>query len=195
MTGRLGQTPSQTVGPFFSMRLGGEGQNRLVPAGIPGRRIRVEGRVLDGTRAHVEDALIEVWQADASGRYRHPDDLRHEMVAHDDFIGFGRALSRFETGEYWIESLKPGLVSGSGGRPQAPHLSLIIQARGMLNPSFTRVYFSDEAEANHADEVLSLVPGHRRHTLIAHLEQGTDPSVYRFDIKFQGDDETVFFEF
>jgi protocatechuate 3,4-dioxygenase alpha subunit len=193
---RLPETPSQTVGPYFSMRLAGEGENRLAPAGTPGERLRVEGRVLDGDRAHIEDALLEIWQANAGGRYRHADDTRDEIALEEGFTGFGRAASDFSTGEYWFETVKPGPVPDPEGEWQAPHLNVVIQARGMLLPSFTRIYFSDEAAANDHDMVLRMVPAARRSTLIAQLVEGTtDPHVYRFDFKFQGDDETVFFDF
>jgi protocatechuate 3,4-dioxygenase alpha subunit len=192
--GPVGQTPSQTVGPYFSMRLGGEGENVLAGEGVPGLPIRVGGRVLDGDRAHIEDALIEIWQANAAGRYRHPDDGRDELPLDDGFTGFGRAMSDFHTGGYWFTTVKPGRVPAPGGGSQAPHVTLIVQARGMLLPSFTRVYFADEAAANAEDPVLAQVPADRRDTLIADLVDDGDLAVYRFDIRFQGDDETVFFD-
>ncbi len=193
---RLGPTPSQTVGPYFAMRLSGEGHNILVGPDTPGERIRIVGRVIDGDGAYVEDALIEVWQANAAGRYDHPDDGRDEIPIDEGFSGFGRAATDFENGEYWIETVKPGPVPDAEGEPQAPHISVIIQARGMLNPSFTRLYFSDEPDANGRDPVLGVVPEHRRSTLIAECIDGeSDPKVYRFDVRFQGDSETVFFDF
>lgn len=193
---RLGPTPSQTVGPYFAMRLGGEGQNVLAGPEVEGERIRVEGVVLDGDRAHIEDALVEIWQANPGGRYRHPDDTRSEIEMDGGFTGFGRAESAFSTGEYWFETVKPGPVPDPEGELQAPHINIAIQARGMLNPSFTRIYFSDEVEANDHDLVLKMVPHERRQTIVAEHVPGTaDPKVYRFDIRFQGDDETVFFDF
>jgi len=193
---RLRQTPSQTVGPYFAMRLGGEGQNILVGPATPGQHVRIVGRVIDGDGNHIEDALVEVWQADAEGRYRHPDDWWTDVPEDEAFTGFGRAHSDFKTGDYAIETIKPGSVAGPDGAPQAPHINVIVQARGMLNPSFTRIYFSDEAEANNRDHVLAQVAAERRSTLIASLEAGTaDPPTYRFDIRFGGDSETVFFDF
>lgn len=186
-----GQTPSQTVGPYYSMALGLPGENVMVPEGTPGR-IRIEGKVLDGEGNNVEDALIEIWQADPEGHYRHPDD-RGSVPG--SFTGYGRAGTDFETGLYWIETLKPGPVPDPEGELQAPHAAVIVQARGMLNPLFTRLYFSDEAEANEGDLVLSRVPAARRSTLVAKLEDGSDPPRYRFDIRLQGGDETVFFDF
>ena len=188
---KLGETPSQTVGPYFSMRLAAEGQNILTKRDA---RIVIEGNVLDGAGNHIEDALLEIWQAGPSGRYHHPDD-RRDLELEPSFTGFGRTASDFETGEYRFETLKPGLVPDPEGAFQAPHISLIIQGRGMLNPVFTRIYFSDESEANADDLVLRGVPDARRHTLIAELQQGSNPPVYRFDIRMQGDDETVFFDF
>lgn len=193
--GRHGQTPSQTVGPYFGMRLGGEGQNVLVDETTAGEHIRIEGRVLDGDRNHIEDALIEIWQANAGGRYRHPDDTRDDVSLDDGFIGFGRAESDFDTGGWWFETIKPGRVPDPRGRPQAPHITVIVQARGMLLPSFTRIYFSDEAEANADDLVLQTVPEDRRSTLVAERTDTGDTPTYRFDIRFQGDDETVFLDF
>jgi len=178
------------------MRLSGEGQNVLAGAGVRNERIRIEGRVLDGERKHIEDALIEIWQANSGGRYRHPDDTRTEIPTDEEFIGFGRAATDFTTGLYWFDTIKPGPVPDPEGELQAPHINVIVQARGMLDPSFTRIYFSDEDDANGRDLVLGRVPAERRSTLIAPcVDEKADPKVYRFDIRFQGDDETVFFDF
>ncbi|HEX6147147.1 MAG TPA: protocatechuate 3,4-dioxygenase subunit alpha [Acidimicrobiia bacterium] len=194
MSARLGQTPSQTVGPYFTLRLYREGENVLVGTGADGEHIVIEGRVLDGDRNIIEDALLEVWQANSSGRYRHADDSR-DLPLDEGFTGFGRAISDFSTGEYRFETVKPGLVPDVEGAFQAPHVSLIVQGRGMLNPVFTRIYFSDEEEANRDDLILRAVPAERRRTLIAELSDQGPPKVYRFDVRFQGDDETVFFDF
>ena len=150
--------------------------------------------MLDGDRKPIEDALLEIWQANSVGRYRHPDDTR-ELALDNGFTGFGRAITDFETGEYTFETLKPGPVPDVEGVFQAPHISLIVQGRGMLNPVFTRIYFSDEDEANRDDLILRAVPADRRGTLIAELVDDGEPRVYRFDVLFQGDDETVFFDF
>lgn len=192
MNPRLGQTPSQTVGPYFSMRLGGDGQN-VLPVPDDAERIVITGKVIDGDGNHVEDALLETWQANPAGRYRHPDD-RRDLGIDSAFIGFARAMSDFETGDYRIETVKPGNVPDPEGEPQAPHISMVVQARGMLNPLFTRLYFADEPEANDHDYVLNTVPAERRNTLIARLEPDSDPKRYRFDIRLQGDEETVFFD-
>jgi protocatechuate 3,4-dioxygenase alpha subunit len=189
---RFGQTPSQTVGPYFSMMLGGEGENVLpVPEGA--ERIIISGKVTDGAGNHVEDALLETWQANPAGRYAHPDDGRN-IPLDEGFTGFARAMTDFETGEYRLETVKPGPVPDPEGEFQAPHISIIIQARGMLNPLFTRLYFSDEAAANDADFVLRRVPAHRRDTLVATLEPGSAPPRYRFDVRLRGDEETAFFD-
>lgn len=196
--GTHGQTPSQTVGPYFSMVLAHDDDGEeMVRADTPGQHLVVTGRVLDGDRTPVEDALVEVWQANAAGRYRHPSDDRDELALDDGFTGFGRSKVRFEDGTWRIHTVKPGRVPGPDGDEQAPHLNLCVQARGMLLPSFTRVYFDDEADANAADPVLATVPAGRRHTLVATRDPDgpDDVPTYRFDIVFQGDDETVFLDF
>jgi protocatechuate 3,4-dioxygenase alpha subunit len=194
MSPKLGQTPSQTVGPYYSMRLGGEGQNVIAPPAGGGETIILTGSVLDGDGRYIEDALLEFWQANPAGRYHHPDDTR-DIELDPDFTGFARAMTDFHTGVYRLETVKPGRVPDLEGDFQAPHISVIVQARGMLNPVFTRIYFSDEPEANADDLVLRNVPRERRHTLIASEVAGSDPSTYQFDVRFQGHDETVFFDF
>lgn len=202
MSPKLGQTPSQTVGPFFSMRLGGTGQNVIAPKG--GERIMVTGRVLDGARVPIEDALLEFWQANPAGRYHHFDDNWPDANRPDDkgepsfdpsFTGFARAMTDFKSGVWRLETVKPGRLPDPEGALQAPHISVIVQARGTLNPVFTRIYLSDEEEANRDDLILRQTPRERRHTLIANLVPGSSPKLYEFDIKFQGEDETVFFDF
>lgn len=189
---RLGQTPSQTVGPYYSMRLAAEGEN-VLPLPDGAERIVIVGKVFDGDGNHVEDALIETWQANPAGAYNHPDDHR-ELGQSREFTGFARAQTDFETGVYRVETVKPGRVPDPEGEMQAPHVTMIIQARGMLNPLFTRLYFSDEPEANQDDIVLRSVPSDRRETLIASLEEGLDPPTYVFDVTLQGESETVFFD-
>jgi protocatechuate 3,4-dioxygenase alpha subunit len=189
------QTPSQTVGPYFAYGLtpqpygrAGIADGRIVNETVPGERIIVIGRVIDGAGDPVIDSLVEVWQADAQGRYAHPVDGRGA-----DFHGFGR-VSTDETGTFRIETVKPGRVAGSDARLQAPHLNVTVFARGMPNHAYTRIYFSDESAANEADMVLGLVDASRRGTLIAKREETSGGPVYRFDIHLQGDDETVFFD-
>jgi protocatechuate 3,4-dioxygenase alpha subunit len=193
-----GITPSQTVGPFFAYGLTSNGKydwndafsNDLVTPDASGERIRVEGRVFDGDGAPVPDAMLEIWQADAQGRFADPQDNR--AVPNTTFRGFGRCGTN-ANGEYSFDTIKPGAVSDPDGKPQAPHILLAIFARGMLLQLYTRIYFDGEA-ANSADPVLALVPADRRGTLIAPREAGNGGAVYRFDIRLQGDGETVFFD-
>lgn len=186
------QTPSQTVGPFFSLGLMREPQNVLVSEATQGERIRIEGRVLDGAGEPVPDALVEIWQANAHGRYRHPED-RQEKPLDPAFGGFGRAATDAR-GFYWFETIKPGPVPGPDGTLQAPHIDAIVFARGMLTHAFTRIYFEDEA-ANARDPILAGVEPERRGTLIARASDSAGRKIYRFDIRLQGEGETVFFDF
>lgn len=197
MAARLGITPSQTAGPYFTIVLGQEGQNIVAGPGVPGTRIRVEGRVLDGDRNPIDDALIDVWQANAAGRYRHALDARDDLPLDEGFTGFGSVPTAFQTGLWSFDTVKPGPVPDPRGGMQAPHLNLVVQARGMLMPSFTRLYFPEDVDEQAHDLVLSMVPAGRRQTLIASLTSpgsDTEVPVYRLDIRFQGDDETVFFD-
>ncbi len=188
----LRETASQTAGPYvhiglapraagfemFETELGAD-----IAGAAKGERIVVTGRVIDGVGAPVRDALIEVWQADAQGRYPERGDA---------FRGWGRVVPDFDSGEWRIETIKPGRVAGRHGQAQAPHLSLWIVARGINIGLSTRLYFADEAEANAADPVLNLVePAVRRETLVA----ATDgDGAYRMDIVLQGERETVFLD-
>ena len=186
------QTPSQTVGPFFAFGLIRKGENILVSDATQGGRIRIEGRVLDGAGEPVPDAMIEIWQSNAYGRYNHPED-KQEKPLDPRFKGFGRAATD-DSGVYWFETIKPGPVPGSGDFLQAPHINVIVFARGMLLHAFTRIYFQDEP-ANTSDPVLSRIEDKaRRATLIARREESVGKIVYRFDIRLQGENETVFFD-
>jgi protocatechuate 3,4-dioxygenase alpha subunit len=193
-----GITPSQTVGPFFAYGLTSNGKydwndaftNDLVTPDASGERIRIEGRVFDGDGAPVPDAMLEIWQADAQGRFADPQDNR--AVPNTAFRGFGRCGTNANA-EYSFDTIKPGPVPDPDGKLQAPHILLAIFARGMLLQLYTRIYFDGEA-ANSADPVLALVPADRRGTLIAPREPGNGGAVYRFDIRLQGDGETVFFD-
>lgn len=193
-----GQTPSQTLGPYFSMILAADDDGeQMVGTTAPGHGIVVTGRVLDGEGAPVEDALVEVWQANAAGRYHHPLDDRDEIPRDPGFTGFGRSRTRFEDGTWRVRTIKPGRVPMPDGALQAPHLNLCVQARGVLNPMFTRVYFADEDAANAEDPVLANVPADRRPTLVASPDPdgAGDVLTYRFDVVLQGVDETVFLDF
>jgi protocatechuate 3,4-dioxygenase alpha subunit len=176
------------------MCLSGPGQNELVSASEP-RRIRILGRVYDADRTPIDDALLELWQANENGRYRHPADDRAAPPLTPGFRGFGRATPDAGTLEYSFETLKPGRVPAPDGSLQAPHIGFIVQSRGMLRPLFTRMYFADEPAANAEDFVLGRVPVERRASLIAGVVAGASPASYRFDVRLQGADETVFFDY
>jgi protocatechuate 3,4-dioxygenase, alpha subunit len=180
----LGGTPSQTVGPFLSIGLHWEDGPYVVPESVPGA-IRIGGVVLDGAGDGVPDAVVETWQADPDGRFDHPDDPRG---ARSGFRGFGRSSTDAE-GNWWIVTVKPGPLPCPDGAVEAPHLTVSVLARGLLDRLVTRVYFPDEGDANALDPVLSGVPEDRRSTLVA-SEAGDG---LRFDIRLQGDHETVFF--
>lgn len=194
---RLEQTPSQTVGPFFAYGLTPEqygypfrslAGSSLVDDDTPGMRIRITGRVLDGDGAPVPDAMIEIWQADALGRYAHPGDPRGSNLR---FKGFGRCGTGTDPENRFVfDTIKPGLI----GDGQAPHVNVIVLMRGLLSHVFTRIYFADEAEANAGDPVLASVEEARRGTLIAARETTPAGTVYRLDLHMQGPDETVFFD-
>jgi protocatechuate 3,4-dioxygenase alpha subunit len=209
----FGQTPSQTVGPFFHYGLPWKGGADLVgqsdmgarpdlfpeahyilnlssPHAAPqGEVIEVFGRVLDGEGAVVPDAMIEIWQANAAGRYASPDDARADAPLDPGFIGFGRSSTSVE-GEYRFRTIRPGPVPGPGNSLQAPHIALSVFARGLIKRLATRLYFVD-GEGNQEDPVLCAIPEHRRQTLIA---QPAPEGGWRLDIVLQGDDETVFFD-
>ncbi|MBI3143970.1 MAG: protocatechuate 3,4-dioxygenase subunit alpha [Pseudogulbenkiania sp.] len=200
----LKETASQTAGPYVHIGLAPHAagfdifennfSNVLVGPDTRGERIRIEGRVIDGSGTPLRDVLLEIWQANADGRYNHPADQQDKPLD-DSFRGWGRACSDFETGVYRFETVKPGAVMGRHGRPMAPHINLWIVARGINLGLNTRIYFSDEAEANAKDPVLNLIEWEvRRKTLIAQREERNGEVVYRFDIRIQGDGETVFFD-
>lgn len=210
---RRGQTPWQTVGPFFHYAMPGRGAADLVGASdigaradlvpadhfllrgpakrgpIAGEAIEIVGVVYDGDGSPVPDALIELWQANVAGRYASPADDRSEIALDADFIGFGRAATGAD-GSYRFRTIRPGRVPGPGNALQAPHAALSIMGRGILKRLVTRIYLED-GEGNDEDPVLALVPPDRRVTLIARREGA---GAYRFDIRLQGADETVFFD-
>jgi protocatechuate 3,4-dioxygenase alpha subunit len=181
------QTASQTAGPFLNMGLiYGEGQNDLVQTETAGERITLMGMVSDGNGDPVLDAMVEIWQADASGIYNHPTDPLHEQ-ADPHFWGFGRSESK-KDGMYEFKTIKPGGRDGN-----APYINVHVFARGLLIHAMTRIYFEDET-ANSADPVLSAVDADRRPTLIATRENSNDMPTYRLDIHLQGEKETVYFK-
>ena len=181
-------TPFQTIGPFFHHALLFKGGETLVAEGTSGQPIVIEGTVRDGAGAAVSEALIEIWQANAAGRYNHPGDAQDRPLD-KAFDGFGRTPTN-ESGSFSFVTIKPGPVPDLSGRSQAPHVLVSILARGILTRLITRIYFDDEP-ANDTDPVLGLVPVERRPTLIA--RRNADGR-YRFDIRLQGDNETVFFD-
>jgi protocatechuate 3,4-dioxygenase alpha subunit len=190
-----GLTPSQTVGPFFEIGLvpAAYGFRPLIDSIVaspetPGDHIVIEGRVLDGDGAGVPDAMVEIWQADHKGRYAHPDDGR--PLASNSFRGFGRSGTD-ENGAFRFETIKPGATPGPNGTTQAPHINVSVFARGILKRMFTRIYFPNEP-LNRSDPILALVPAERRDTLVARPDP-SDAKRFRFDIRLQGGDETVFF--
>lgn len=190
-----GITPSATVGPFFKYGLTPQGaypwndafQPSTITSDVAGERIAVSGRVLDGDGAGISDAMIEIWQADSTGRFAHP---LQGGGANASFKGFART-DTVKDGSFRFETIRPGATSGPGNKPQAPHILVALFARGMLRHLYTRIYFADQAVANAADPVLNLVPADRRATLIS--ARGAD-GAYRFDIRIQGGAETVFFD-
>jgi protocatechuate 3,4-dioxygenase alpha subunit len=185
-------TGSQTVGPFFAPALLREGSRRnlLVLPETVGNRIRIVGRVLDGNTLPIPDALVEIWQANTYGRYNSPADTGPAPLD-PFFLGFGRSGTD-EDGSYWFETIKPGSVLFDAQRKQAPHISVTVFARGLLNHLVTRLYFEDEL-TNAEDPILQLVPTNRRATLMAKREINDATVLYRFDIILQGANETVFF--
>jgi protocatechuate 3,4-dioxygenase alpha subunit len=180
-----GITPSQTVGPFFANALSWPDGPYVVAPGTPGS-VWLRGQVIDGAGAPVPDALVETWQADRAGRFDHPDDPRGPVPG---FRGFGRCGTD-PAGWYAIHTVKPGPLPGPHGTVQAPHVDVSVFARGLLRRVVTRIYFPDEPAANAADPLLRAVPaGPGRASLVA--EPADDG--YRFDIRLQGEHETVFF--
>ena len=190
-----GITPSQTVGPYFAYGLTPGRQydwndafsNNLVTPDATGERIRIEGRVFDGDGQPVPDSMLEIWQADAQGRFADPQDKR--ALPNATFRGFGRCGTD-ASGGFAFDTIKPGVVPDPDGKPQAPHILLAVYARGMLLHLYTRIYLGGEA-GNATDPVLALVPADRRATLIAKKAAG---ATYVLDIHLQGDNETVFFD-
>ena len=200
----LHETPSQTGGPYVHIGLlpqqanikvfENNFNNQLVQENTLGERIRLEGQVFDGLGLPLRDVLIEIWQADANGVYPSTADIQDKVVD-PNFLGWGRTGADFETGFWSFNTIKPGSVPGRKGTTQAPHIALIIFARGINIGLNTRVYFEDEAEANAQDPVLNGIEwAPRRQTLIAKREERDGEVVYRFDIHIQGEDETVFLD-
>ncbi len=200
----LKESASQTAGPYVHIGLAPHAagfdifennfSNVLATTETKGERITIEGRVIDGSRTPVRDVLVELWQANAAGKYNHPAD-RQQKPVDPTFRGWGRACSDFSSGIFTFETIKPGIVEGRGGRSMAPHVNLWIVARGINIGLNTRMYFSDETAANATDPVLNLIEWEvRRNTLIGQREERSGKRIYRFDIHLQGPQETVFFD-
>jgi protocatechuate 3,4-dioxygenase alpha subunit len=198
----LKESPSQTAGPYVHIGLapgaaGFDIYNQelgwdIAGPNAKGERIRVEGIVIDATGSPVKDVLLEAWQANAAGHYAHP---QGGGKVEPGFRGWGRVITDFATGEWGFDTVKPGRTPGRNVGTQAPHINLWVVARGINIGLNTRIYFEDEAEANAEDPVLNLIEWERRRaTLIAKRSERDGQAVYRFDIKLQGQDETVFFD-
>jgi protocatechuate 3,4-dioxygenase, alpha subunit len=189
----IGLTPSQTVGPFLHIGLSWpEGEN-VVPDGTPGA-IVITGCLYDGNGDAVIDGLIETWQADANGRFSHPDDPRGTADPEPaGFRGLGRS-STSDDGQYRIVTVKPGTLPAPGGQVEAPHIDVSVFARGLLDRVVTRIYFPDELAANAADPVLSTITDDRLRATLVAVPDADEAAVLRFDIHLQGEHETAFFD-
>src|SRR6185369_15123468 len=188
----LQTTASQTIGPYLHIGLTWLITDNLVGPGVSGDRVTIEGRVVDGDGKPVNDAIIEIWQANAHGRYAHPEDQQDKPLE-PGFKGFGRVPTDAQ-GRFKFTTIKPGRVPAPGGGLQAPHLNVTIFMRGLLKHLITRIYFPDDP-ANADDGVLQSVPAPRRATLIAKPIAGQSATALCWDVIVQGSDETVFFDF
>jgi len=182
-------TTSQTVGPFYALGLEWLCCGDFAASDVPGERVVISGKVLDGEGGAVPDALLEIWQADEHGKYAHPEDTQNRPL-HAGFSGFGRVPTD-DDGHFRFGTIKPGRVPGPGGRLQAPHLVVSVFCRGLLRRLVTRIYFPGE-ESNAEDFALSLVDESRRQTLIA-KETGKEGAL-AWNVILQGPSETVFFD-
>ncbi len=185
----MGVSPFQTVGPYFDIFLRNRVPLQMVTPDTRGQRISIVGILYDGAEMVMPDGLVEIWQADAEGRYAHPDDPR-SASADPAFYGYGWRHTD-AAGGFHFETIKPGATPAPDGGMQAPHIMVSVMGRGILTRFITRLYFDDEAAANAADPILNLVPEARRSTLVA---RKTDDDQYQFDIHLQGPGETVFFD-
>jgi protocatechuate 3,4-dioxygenase alpha subunit len=179
-------TTSQTVGPFFKIGLSALYRTELAAPEMPGERITIQGRILDGQGHPVPDAVLEIWQADSAGNYS------QRSNATDAFFGFGRVPTDTE-GSFLFSTIKPGRVPGPGGTQQAPHIVVSLFMRGLLNRLVARIYFAGDP-ANDQDFALRLVEPDRRSTLMATPVAG-NPGLLEWNVILQGDQETVFFDF
>jgi len=182
----LVKTTSQTVGPYFAIGLTWLNQHDLTAPGVSGKKITIEGRLLDADGKPIPDGLIEVWQANSHGKYAHPED-KQDKPLEKGFHGFGR-IPMDANGHFHFTTIQPGPVPGPDGKPQAPHILVSVFARGMLDRLVTRIYFPDEP-LNAGDFVLNLIEPARRGTLIARKKGDS----LEWNIVVQGPQETVFF--
>ncbi|HVV43736.1 MAG TPA: protocatechuate 3,4-dioxygenase subunit alpha [Bryobacteraceae bacterium] len=188
---RLVALPSQTVGPFFHFALTTNAALGVMAGkDAKGERIRLKLRLLDGEGAPVPDGIFELWQADANGVYQHPGDAR-VSECDQGFHGFGR-LQTDNGGVAIFETVRPGRVTDDRGGWQSPHINVTVFARGLCSHLFTRIYFEGDSTLD-SDYALGAVPAERRATLIA--QPGGEPGLWIHDIRLQGADETVFFDF
>lgn len=185
----LRASTSQTIGPYLRIGLEWMQIEDMAPKGVAGERVTIRGRVIDGDGKPVNDAALEIWQANSHGRYASPED-RQDKPLEKPFRGYGRSLTD-DNGAFRFSTIKPGRVPGPGGKLQAPHLTVTIFMRGLLKQLMTRMYFPDDA-ANAEDPILALVPAERRSTLIA--RRGADGTL-EWNVVLQGKNETVFFDF
>lgn len=196
----LPETPSQTAGPYVHIGLALEAAgnpprpqeiwNQLAKPDAPGEHILLLGHVYDGNGHLVRDSFLEIWQANHEGVYDSAFDLEKS------FNSFGRTATTFDAGEWTLQTVKPGVVKNAAGVPMAPHINVSLFARGINIHLHTRIYFEDEAEANKVDPVLNLIEQpQRRETLIAKRCEVNGKLAYRFDMRIQGEGETVFFDF
>jgi protocatechuate 3,4-dioxygenase alpha subunit len=185
----LQASTSQTVGPFFIIGCSWLNRSEIAGEGVAGERVTIEGRVVDDDGKPVPDALLEIWQANAQGKYAHPDDTQNKPTE-QNFQGFGRVPTD-DDGKFRFTTIKPGSVPGPDGKAQAPHLAVSVFARGLLRRLVTRIYFPDES-GNSEDYVLKLVEPERRGTLIG-KKTARDGSL-EWNVVLQGDAETVFFD-
>ena len=185
----LRASTSQTIGPYLRIGLEWMQIEDLAPKGVSGERVSVRGRVIDADGKPVNDAAVEIWQANGHGRYSSPED-KQDKPLEAAFRGYGRSLTDDE-GAFRFITIKPGRVPGPGGKQQAPHLNVTVFMRGLLKQLQTRMYFPDDA-ANAEDPIFALVPAERRQTLVA---RRAGDGRLEWNIVLQGKNETVFFDF
>jgi protocatechuate 3,4-dioxygenase, alpha subunit len=190
----LQTTTSQTVGPFFRIGLDWLVRDNLIGKGVSGERVTVQGRLFDGDGLPVPDGILEIWQANAHGKYDHPEDKQQKPLE-KGFTGYGRVPLSVD-GVFRFVTIKPGPVPGPEGNNQeqlqAPHLAISVFMRGLLKRLVTRMYFPGDARNNN-DPILNLVEPSRRPTLIA-KKTAASPGTLEWNIVLQGPDETVFFD-